>query len=193
MLKLIQDKLGGSIKQRSGVKHYRYRLHNKTNILILISLINGHIRHSNRLYQLHQVCKKLSIDIIIPIPLTEPSSYHGGFFDASAHIDFYIKDNTPQLTISITQKLLINIQLITTALNGNIYYDTSQKGCFKWSIQSKVDVLQAASVFKNYCHSRKAQQFFLVAEYYELLAKQAYRSGSPYAKAWVDFKDRWQK
>jgi hypothetical protein len=55
-LRYIQNKLGGSIKLRSGANAWRYRLHNKENMLLLISMINGHIRHSSRLKQLHNLC-----------------------------------------------------------------------------------------------------------------------------------------
>jgi hypothetical protein len=65
-LKYIQNKLGGSVKLRSGAKAYRYRLHNKQGIINLIHCINGKIRHSKRLVQLHKVCTHLTIPIIMP-------------------------------------------------------------------------------------------------------------------------------
>ena len=46
LLRYIQDKLGGSIKMRSGAKAYRYRLHNRKGMIKLINSINGHIRHN---------------------------------------------------------------------------------------------------------------------------------------------------
>jgi hypothetical protein len=55
-LRYIQNKLGGSIKLRSGANGWRYRLYNKEKMLLLINMINGHIRHSNRLKQLHNLC-----------------------------------------------------------------------------------------------------------------------------------------
>ncbi len=42
----IKQKLGGSIKLRSGSKSIRYRLHHKSGMIELISRINGHIHHS---------------------------------------------------------------------------------------------------------------------------------------------------
>ena len=51
-LAIIKQKLGGSIKKRSGVKALRYRLHNNKGMIDLITRINGNIRHTSRLKQL---------------------------------------------------------------------------------------------------------------------------------------------
>lgn len=72
-LRYIQNKLGGSIKLRSGAKAYRYRLHNKEGMLKVISVINRHIRHSGRLAQLHRVCQVLNVPLIMPQELTVKS------------------------------------------------------------------------------------------------------------------------
>jgi hypothetical protein len=57
----------GSIKMRTGAKAWRYRLHNKQGMINLILCINGNIRHSTRLLQLHRVCQQLRIKYL-PIP-----------------------------------------------------------------------------------------------------------------------------
>jgi hypothetical protein len=63
-LRIIQNKLGGSIKLRSGVKAVRYRLQNKEGMLKLIHKINGYIRNTKRLPQLHKVCSILNIETV---------------------------------------------------------------------------------------------------------------------------------
>ena len=76
LLRYIQDKLpvrGGSIKMRSGAKAYRYRLHNRKGMIKLINSINGHIRHTSRLLQLHRVCQQLNISVLESVPLTKSS------------------------------------------------------------------------------------------------------------------------
>lgn len=70
LLEYIRNKLGGSIKMRSGRKSYRYRLHNKAGMIRLVNGINGYILHSKRLVQLHNVCLVLSIPVITPVPLS---------------------------------------------------------------------------------------------------------------------------
>jgi hypothetical protein len=106
-LRYIQDKLGGSIKMRSGAKAYRYRLHNRQGMINLIHCINGYIRHSSRLLQLHRVCQQLNIPVIGTAPLcyleeeeasemlplqANKSSWFAGFFDADGTIGIYMKN-----------------------------------------------------------------------------------------------------
>ncbi|WP_370464602.1 LAGLIDADG family homing endonuclease, partial [Streptomyces gougerotii] len=68
-LYLIKQQFGGSIKLRSGSNSIRYRLHHKDGMIKLINAINGNIRNSKRLLQLHQVCSILNIPIKLPIKL----------------------------------------------------------------------------------------------------------------------------
>lgn len=65
-LMYIKSILGGSVKARSGVNAYRWRLHNTPGMMVLINCINGHIRHSARVAQLHRVCSTLFIAPIMP-------------------------------------------------------------------------------------------------------------------------------
>jgi ubiquinol-cytochrome c reductase cytochrome b subunit len=68
-LKLIQNKLGGSIKLRSGTKALRYRIHNKEGMINLIHRINGNIRHTSRFKQLNHICSILDIKLLAPCVL----------------------------------------------------------------------------------------------------------------------------
>lgn len=54
MLRIIQNKLGGSVKPRSGCKAVRYRLQNKPGMIELINRINGLIRNTVRIPQLYK-------------------------------------------------------------------------------------------------------------------------------------------
>jgi ubiquinol-cytochrome c reductase cytochrome b subunit len=58
------------LKLRAGINAVRYRLHNKEGMINLINAINGNIRNTKRLPQLHKVCTILNIPIIEPINLT---------------------------------------------------------------------------------------------------------------------------
>jgi len=66
MLRIIQNKLGGAIKPRSGVKAIRWRLNNRSGMLALVKRINGYIRHSSRLAQLNLVCAVLNMPLLSP-------------------------------------------------------------------------------------------------------------------------------
>jgi hypothetical protein len=61
LLRYIQDKLGGGLKNRSGVKAYRYRLQNREGKVQLINCINGYILHYSRVLQLHRVAVELVV------------------------------------------------------------------------------------------------------------------------------------
>lgn len=194
-LNIIKQKFGGSIKLRSGVKAVRYRLHNKEGMIKLINAINGNIRNSKRLPQLHNVCHILNIPILEPINLTYNNAWFTGFFDADGTINFYFKNNIPQLTISVTNKYLQDIKPYMNIFNGNIYYDRSQNGYYKWSIQSKNDI----NYFINYIklHPSKTSKFnrlMLCNLYYDLINLKAYKSdiNTSLNKAWLKFENKWK-
>lgn len=191
MLRYIQNKLGGSIKLRSGAKAYRYRLTNHAGMITLINCINGFIQHSTRLQQLHRVCLELNLAVISPVPLTSDSGWFAGFFDADGTIGYYIKNIHPQLTISVTNKQLVDVQPFMAILGGYIYFDSSQNGYYKWCVQSTTDVTRLSSVFARICRSRKSRRFFLVNQYYSLVALKAYLPNSVHHKAWQVFNKKW--
>lgn len=196
VLRYIQNKLGGSVKLRSGVKAVRYRLHNKEGMINLVNRINGKIRHTSRLKQLNLLCVVLGIDFLLPDKLHNKHGWFAGFFDADGTITFSLKGNNviPQLTISVTNKLLIDVSYFKDIFNGNIYYDKSQNGYYKWSIQSKEDIL----FFFNYtktcpCRSIKRKRLFLLNNYYELKNIKAYSADETTAKykSWKKFIEKW--
>ena len=193
-LAIIKQRLGGSIKLRSGTKALRYRLHNKEGMIKLINRINGKVRHTSRVKQLESICYNLNIVIIYPTAITKNNGWFSGFFDADGTITYSIKNDQPQLTISVTNKLSVDIIAFKNIFGGNVYFDKGRNGYYKWSIQSKKDI----ELFKIYLliypsYSNKKQRLFLTDEYYELKALKAYSAlpGSPLAKAWTKFNNKW--
>ncbi|KAL6491569.1 cytochrome c oxidase subunit 1 [Orobanche gracilis] len=167
LLRYIQHMLGGSIQMRAGAKAYRYRLHNHLGMIQLMNCINGHIRHSARLLQLHRVCQVLEIPVILPIPLDAQSNWFAGFFDADGTISIAMKHGLPQLSIRVTNKLLQDLESYKVVFGGSLYFDSSQNGYYQWSIQSRKDVIMMLSYFKsNTFRSHKSRRFFLIEEYY---------------------------
>jgi hypothetical protein len=193
-LRYIQNKLGGSIKMRSGAKAYRYRLHNKQGMINLINCINGQIRHTSRLQQLHRVCQQLEISVIYPINLNKDSSWFAGFFDADGTITMSMKNNYPQLSIRVVNKLLQDVQYYKNVFGGNIYFDSSQNGYYQWSVQSREDVLNMLNYFKTHTsRSHKSQRLFLIYEYFTLKDLKAFKADSIHYKAWLNFLNKWNK
>lgn len=75
MLCYVQSKLGcGAIKLRSGSRSYRWRLHTTSNMIDLLNRINGHIRNSKRLPQLHKLCVHSKLPVLSPMSLTDSSA-----------------------------------------------------------------------------------------------------------------------
>lgn len=193
-LAIIKQKLGGSLKLRSGVKAIRYRLHNKKGMIELVNRINGKVRHSSRIKQLESICSCLRIGILYPTAITKDNGWFAGFFDADGTITYSIKKNYPQLTISVTNKLLIDVVAFKDVFGGNVYFDKGQNGYYKWSIQARTDV----ELFKSYLlkvpsFSNKKQRLFLTNTYYELKDLKAYSAlpNNPLAKAWLNFNNKW--
>jgi LAGLIDADG endonuclease len=195
-LRYIQNKLGGSIKLRSGCKAIRYRLHNKKGMIELINRVNGKIRHSGRLKQLSLICAILNIKILTPDKLHNKHGWFSGFFDAEGSISFSQKGDylIPELTISVSNKLLIDVSYYKEIFGGNIYFDKGQNGYYKWSIQSENDILYILNYFKN-CPSRsiKRKRIFLINKYFYLKNIKAYKAveNSAKNKAWKKFIEDW--
>lgn len=191
-LMYIKSMLGGSVKSRSGANAYRWRLHNTAGMVVLINCVNGYIRHNARLTQLHRVCSTLSISIIMPPTITTASAWFAGFFDADGTITLNMSSGLPQLTISVTNKLLADVQWFLDAFGGVIYFDTSQNGYYKWTVQSREMVLMMVNYF-NKCTSRsaKSHRLHLVNKYYRLYDLRAFKVDSPHHNAWRQFMMDW--
>jgi len=193
-LRFVQNKLGGSIKMRSGAKAYRYRLHNKQGMVTLIHCINGYIRHTSRLQQLHRVCQQLSISVIYPKKLDKYSSWFAGFFDGDGTITLSMKNNYPQLSIRAVNKHLQDVQCFKEVLGGNIYFDNAKNGYYQWSVQSREDIINIIKYFKtNKIRSHKSHRLFLIQDYYVLRELKAFKPLSIHHKAWRDFMNKWNK
>jgi ubiquinol-cytochrome c reductase cytochrome b subunit len=185
-LRYLQHKLGGSVKLRSGVKAWRWRLHNTPGMRKLANGINGYVRHSTRLLQLHNVCIALGIKPIKPTPLNANNAWFAGFFDADGTITYSLKGPyaKPQLTLSVTNKNFCDVYPFNQCFGGNVYYDQSQNGYYMWSIQSQPAMQRMLDYFAK-CPSRsaKAKRLHLVTRYYELQALKAHKPNSPLHKA----------
>lgn len=198
MLRIIQNKLGGGIKARSGVKAIRWRIHNRPGMLDLVNRVNGYIRHNNRLVQLNQVCAALGKQVLSPDTLHLEHGWFAGFFDADGTIGFYFKGKlaNPQLTLSVTNKLYTDVLHFMTYFGGQIYFDKAINGYYKWSIQSEVNLEKFIKYIKV-CPTRsiKGSRLFLVKEYYRLINLKAHKApeGSILQKAWINFNHKWKK
>ncbi|CAH9130746.1 unnamed protein product [Cuscuta epithymum] len=192
LLRHVQHTLGGSIKMRSGAKSYRYRLIHHLGMIKLMNCINGHIRKSARLAQLHRICQEHEIPVIVPITLDAQSNWFGGFFDTNGSIDIIMKNELPQLSIRVTSKLLQDVEPYKAIFGGDVYFDSGRNGFYEWSVQSPEDVLSFFGYFKtSTLRSQKSRRFFLIDEYYHLYDIKAFEPSSMNHKAWLAFLKKW--
>ena len=109
-----------------------------------------------------------------------------------------MKRGRPQLTISVTNKKEENVNHLRV-LGGNthyrFYYDKSQNGYYKWSIQSKGDIEEFIEYIKgNPSRSRKGKRLYLISEYYNLVRVRAYKDKeSIMYKAWKRLMKEWKE
>ena len=193
MLKLIQNKFGGSIKLRSGSNSIRYRLQNKMGMINLINAVNGNIRNTKRLVQLNKICIILDIEMKRPLKLDLNNSWFSGFFDADGTINYYLYDERPQLFISVTNKYLVDIEDYEKVLGGKIYFDKSQNGYYKWVITNEKD----HNVFYEYIKrnpskSFKGNKIFMIPNFYKLYNLKGFKKENKLLyKVWLKFSKKW--
>ena len=196
MLRIVQNKLGGAIKPRSGVQAIRWRLHNRAGMIDLVNRVNGYIRHSKRLVQLSHICTVLDLQILTPDTLNKEHGWFSGFFDADGTIGYSLKGpySRPQLTLSVTNKIYTDVEPFLKCFGGQIYFDKAQNGYYKWTIQS-TENFQSFLDYIKICppQSIKRNRLFLVKEYYRLVSISAHKAaeGTVLYKAWVKFNRKW--
>nr|YP_007890179.1 putative site-specific DNA endonuclease [Pleodorina starrii]AFY64448.1 putative site-specific DNA endonuclease [Pleodorina starrii] len=192
-LNKIKQKLGGSVKLRSGARAFRYRLHNKTGLLDAIHRISGNIRNSKRVPQLQKICNLYNIPYKEPVPLTIENAWFAGFFDADGTISYSMKRESPQLILSVSNKYNIDLIMFKEFFGGYIRLDKASN-TYKWELYNANDISFFCDYLKKYpLHSHKKKRIFLIKRYYSLKACCAYKQepNSLLYKAWRKFEEDW--
>ncbi len=212
----IKQKLGGSIKSRSGAKAVRYRLCHQNGMVDLLHRINGSIRNSLRIVQFKRLCEKFSIDYLQPGLLTLENGYIAGFFDADGTILISVdKTSQPdsilpgthgkitrltnsrgfhQLRIEIANKYAEDLIFFQTAFgSGSIRAVTVRK-----KHQTHIYRISDIDAFIYYVskyplHSVKMKRVFALKSYFELKRIKAHLADKPSIKnkAWATFCKKW--
>lgn len=194
-LLLIKNKLGGSVKLRSGSNSFRYRLHHKKGMIDLITRINGNIRNSKRIPQLIKICSFFNIEYVSPMPLTKSNAWFSGFFDGDGTITAKFDILSPTIIISVSNKNKIDVEPFLL-FNGYIYYSKSNYGHYLWSISSYSDIMNIMEYFKLYSlRSHKLSRLNLIKKFYELKKLRAHiqNTNSPLNNSWNTLKLKWSK
>lgn len=194
-LMFIKNKLGGSVKLRSGVNAYRYRLHNRDGMINLINRINGNIRNSQRIPALIKVCEILNITYMPALPLTIHNAWFSGFFDTDGTIRAKFDSPSPTIIISVSNKHRIDV-VPFLLFNGSIHYSKGNYGHYVWEISSKSDILNMLDYFKlNPSRSHKLSRLSLVNQFYTLRDLKAHKdiTNISLTNRWNVLKSKWNK
>lgn len=192
----IKQKLGGSVKLKTGAQALRYRLHNKAGMLDLVARINGHVRNSVRLKQLESVCLNLNIIMLQPMELTKSNGWFAGFFDACGKLDYKIIGNEPKLFVTVTHKLYYIVANFKLVFGGYIFIDEAGGGRFIWCLDSKDKILDFLQYRKTYpIRARRHKGLFLISKFYKLLDLKAYKApeNTTSGKLWLSFNNQFKR
>jgi hypothetical protein len=193
-LYLIKQKLGGSIKIKSGTTHLRYRLHDKNGLIKLIKAVNGELRNPIRILQFKRLCEKYDIDFIFPQPLTYNNGWLSGFIDANGSI--YLDLISSQIFITGCNNNKFLLDPLISIYNGNIYFTNSKGISFKWMVNKKDEILNLLNYFSEYpLRSAKLHRIKLIPLYFDLKQKKAHLQVETnlLGKLWKNFLDKWNK
>lgn len=187
----IKHKYGGSIKSISGSNAFRYKLHHKKGLILLVNHVNGLIRNPNKILQLNKVCALYNIQLKPNIPLIFNNGWLSGFIDADGSI--FIDEKSNQLVISITQKNRYLLDPLIRLYSGRIEI-LSSKDAFLYKIYRKKEILNLVdNYFNNYpLRSNKAYKLKMIKDFY--LNKDYINSDkiNEY-NLWINFKNKWNK
>ena len=86
VLRIIQNKFGGTVHARGGLKAVRYRTQRRDVMYKIIQCLNGFVINNVRLVQLHKACLALNIPIKEPIVPDINSAYISGLLDSDGSI-----------------------------------------------------------------------------------------------------------
>uniref|UniRef100_UPI001BEFAF2E hypothetical protein n=1 Tax=Magnusiomyces suaveolens TaxID=44074 RepID=UPI001BEFAF2E len=190
----MKQRFGGSVKLRSGVKAVRYRTNHRKGMIETTKAINGKIRNTKRTPQLHKVCNVTNIEVLHPQPLNRESNWFMGFFDADGSITYSTKKGMPQTTVDVTNKELVDVECFIPHFQGNFYFDKSQNGYYKWSVQDETDLTRFYE-YAKLCPSRttKFKKTMTMPTFTETKKNKGYRAptGSALSKAWTKFQEKW--
>ena len=188
-LNFIKNKLkNGSLKARSGSKSVRFRIHNEKGIKDIINRINGLVQYPQRIAQLKKLCERYDIKYKEPFKLEKNSSYFSGILDSDGTIICSKKGKVWQMTVSVTSKNKQDLIIWKKYFKGNIYSDGKY---FKWSIQSKKDILNLWDyIKKSPLHTLKQNRMIMILEFYRLYELHAFKEENTVLnkkfKKWVE-------
>lgn len=193
VLELLLELFGGTITPVTGKPNvYRYRLHNRVELISLISAINSKIYNPFRVEQLSLIYLNYNIPFQLTAPLTYYNGWLSGFFDADDSI--YLGTSSDQLFITASKNILIQLTALQALYGGSIYSTKSGNRSSKWVVSNKHIIAAIRSYFSVCpCRSSKVNRFNAISRYYELRGLKAHLApaNSSFGVEWSTFLSHW--
>lgn len=191
----IKQKLGGSIKEISGSKALKYKLHNKKSFIKLINKINGLLKNPIKILQLNRVCVLYNIELKSIVPLTYNNGWLSGYFDGNGSI--YYDEKLDQIILSITSKNKFLLDPLNKLYMGRIKI-TNEKDSFQYIIYRKKEVLDLIdNYFKRYpLKSSKRLKLNLINDFYfykNQVSASTECGAEGKKREWIELKNKWDK
>ena len=196
LLIAIQNYVGGKIYHLGNRPTLvKYQIADRSTMIKLVHLVNGHIRNTVRVPQFIKVCEALDIQYIPALPLTVHNAYWSGFFDADGCISASFTSKRSGIQISCVQKYVGNLSEWKSTFNGGLVLQKSTLGSwYSWQIASKKDVITMLNQFTDYpLLSHKTARISMIEEFQTLHAQKAHKVNSPLNIQWVALELRWKE
>lgn len=157
----------GNIKDRGSIRALRLRVHNKTDMTNIISIVQQEIRHPKRYNQMIKLLKVLNLPILTTNELTPNSLWYIAFWDADGSISYSWKDSSYQICISVSQKDPELLYLFQDRFGGHVYFDKSYS-THVWQLYKREHILAFVEYAKNWTQTSKGKRLRLVERFFEL-------------------------
>jgi len=193
VLRLLQSRYRGSIKEISNGYSVKYKLTNIKGILALLEDINGLIRNPTRLIQMSKLCRRFGMELKdYKKKIDFDNGWFSGFLDSDGSIHY--KESAGQIFISVTQKNKYLLDLLANTYGGKIEVCNSKKDEFQYYIYKKKELYRLVDQYFNKYPLKtiKMKRINLIKKYYRVRLIDKNKEITPESiYEWAKFKDKW--
>lgn len=138
----IKKQFKGSISFRQGSNSYRWRLHKKIDLIYFLNSINGYIYLKTEKFKLVLALFNISLK---QNSLSKDNAWFSGFFEGAGCVNIS-KLNNFQISITVSQKNIQILYVISKIFGGKLYYDNSWNG-YLWCVSSLNELIYLFEYF----------------------------------------------
>lgn len=174
----IKAIFGGSVYFRQRSNSYRWRLHKKEYLFCFLNKINGYIYIKTDKFK---AALALFNIIFKQIPLSFNNAWFSGFFEGVGYININ-RSNKYQITISVAQKSVDILNIISNIFNCSSSYDQSWNG-YTLAISSEKDLVNLFEYFTLFpLKSNKNSDFVTAKRFFRYRLLKYHLDPSQYSR-----------